>query len=68
MTPETARLLFATFAPDLQRALKVAATRNAWCPATWPLQIELIQDALLRGADEPDLAALYAAAPTQEPI
>jgi hypothetical protein len=59
MTPETARLLFAAFPAELRVAMKTAATRYAWCAATWPLQIEIINDALLAGHSADDLAIAY---------
>ena len=59
MTQETARLLFAAFPPGLKSAMKTAATRNAWCAETWPLQIALIQVALAAGYDPVTLATAY---------
>ncbi len=59
MTPETARVAFATFHPGLKAAMKGAAIRNGWCTATWPLQVELVADALLRGNDPEVLATAY---------
>jgi hypothetical protein len=59
MTPEAARLTFATFLPDLKAAMKGAAIRNAWSAETWPMQVELVADALLRGNDPEVLATAY---------
>ena len=59
MTAEDARLMFATFQPGLKAAMKGAAIRNGWCAETWPLQVELVADALLRGIDPEVLAVTY---------
>lgn len=59
MNSETARVAFASFRHDLKAAMKGAAIRNAWCAATWPLQVELVADALLRGNDPEVLATAY---------
>ncbi|MBK8184872.1 MAG: hypothetical protein IPK63_19100 [Candidatus Competibacteraceae bacterium] len=59
MTPESARMVFATFPPSLKAAMKGAAIRNAWCADTWTLQVGLVSDALLRGEDPEALADAY---------
>ncbi len=59
MTHETARMVFATFPPSLKAAMKGAAIRNAWGTETWPLQVELVADALLRSHDPEVLATAY---------
>ena len=59
MNSETARVTFASFRHDLKAAMKGAAIRNGWCTATWPLQVELVADALLRGDDPEVLATAY---------
>jgi hypothetical protein len=59
MTPETARVAFASFRHDLKAAMKGAAIRNGWCADTWPLQVELVADALMRGNDPEVLALAY---------
>lgn len=59
MTPESARVTFASFRHDLKAAMKGAAIRNAWSAETWPLQVELVADALLRGNDPEVLATVY---------
>lgn len=59
MNPETARVAFAGFHQALKVAMKGAAIRNGWCAATWPLQVELVADALLRGNDPEVLATAY---------
>lgn len=62
MTPEFARLIFTTFPPAMQTALRVAAQRGGWQAEDWLLHIEMIQDALLVGrAGYAEIAALYAA-------
>ena len=48
MTAEDARVAFAGFHQTLKAAMKGAAIRNGWCAETWPLQVELVADALLR--------------------
>ena len=62
MTPESARVTFASFRHDLKAAMKGAAIRNAWSAETWPLQVELVADALLRGNDPEVLATAYLSA------
>lgn len=59
MTHEAARLMFATFPTALKAAMKGAAIRNAWRADTWPLQVGLVSDALLRGNDPEVLATAY---------
>jgi hypothetical protein len=59
MTPESARVTFASFRHDLKVAMKGAAIRNAWCAETWPMQVELVADALLLGNDPEVLATAY---------
>lgn len=59
MTPETARVVFASFHQALKASMKGAAIRNAWGTETWPLQVELVADALLRGHDPEVLATAY---------
>ena len=59
MTAEDARVAFATFPPSLKAAMKGAAIRNDWCADTWPLQVGLVSDALLRGEDPEALASDY---------
>ncbi|MCP5195195.1 MAG: hypothetical protein H6974_00100 [Gammaproteobacteria bacterium] len=59
MNSETARVTFASFRHDLKAAMKGAAIRNGWCAATWPLQVALVADALLRGNDPEALATAY---------
>lgn len=39
--------------------MKGAAIRNGWGAETWPLQVELVADALLRGNDPEVLATAY---------
>jgi hypothetical protein len=62
MTPETARVAFASFRHDLKAAMKGAAIRNGWCADTWPLQVELVADALLRGENPASLETAYSTA------
>lgn len=59
MNSETARVTFASFRHDLKAAMKGAAIRNGWGAETWPLQVELVADALLRGNDPEVLATAY---------
>lgn len=59
MTAEDARVAFAGFHQTLKAAMKGAAIRNGWCAETWPLQVELVADALLRGEDPEALADAY---------
>lgn len=59
MTPESARVTFASFRHDLKAAMKGAAIRNAWCAETWTLQVGLVSDALLRGEDPEAMADAY---------
>ena len=69
MTTETSisdRLTYAAFSPALKAAMKLAATRNAWCRETWAMQTALIQDALLAGrVTEPELIAGYRLKPPE---
>lgn len=51
--------MFATFPPSLKAAMKGAAIRNDWCADTWPLQVGLVSDTLLRGEDPEALADAY---------
>ena len=59
MTAEDARVAFAGFHQTLKAAMKGAAIRNGWCAETWPPQVELVADALLRGIDPEVLAVTY---------
>lgn len=59
MTAEDARVAFAGFHQTLKAAMKGAAIRNGWCAETWPLQVELVADALLRGNDPEVMATAY---------
>lgn len=59
MTPDLARLTFATFPADLRAAMKSAALRNQWQADDWPLQIALLNDAMLAGHDPATLATAY---------
>lgn len=64
MDTDHARLLFASFPDRLRVAMKTAATRNTWCADTWPLQIELINDALASGRQtDTELTAAYSEVP-----
>ena len=64
--PISDRLTYAAFPPALKAAMKIAATRNAWCRATWAMQTALIQDALLAGrVTEPELIAGYRLKPPE---
>jgi hypothetical protein len=61
MTPESARSVFATFAPGLQRAMRGAATRNGWAPDDWPVQVDMVWEALRVGrCSESELTEGYA--------
>ena len=59
MTPESARVTFASFRHDLKAAMKGAAIRNAWSAETWPMQVSLVAEALLRGNDPEVMATAY---------
>ena len=59
MNSETARVAFAGFHQKLKAAMKGAAIRNAWSAESWPMQVELVADALLRGNDPEVLATAY---------
>ena len=59
MNPETARVAFAGFHQALKAAMKGAAIRNAWSAETWPMQVSLVAEALLRGNDPEVMATAY---------
>ncbi|MBK8123951.1 MAG: hypothetical protein IPK54_10450 [Dokdonella sp.] len=59
MNPETARVAFAGFPQALKAAMKGAAIRNAWSAETWPMQVSLVAEALLRGNDPEVMATAY---------
>jgi hypothetical protein len=44
MTPAEARVVFATFSPDLRAAMKAAALAEGWTPAQWVDETELVAD------------------------
>lgn len=59
MNPETARVAFAGFPQALKAAMKGAAIRNAWSAETWPMQVSLVAEELLRGNDPEVMATAY---------
>lgn len=63
MTPDLARLTFATFPTDLRAAMKAAAMRNQWQAEDWPRQIELLQSAMQAGHGPDALATAYSNPP-----
>ena len=59
-----ARLLFIRFPPGLQHGMRLAATRNAWTPEDWTLQVGLVQDAMRAGRyGAHELASAYTEPP-----
>ena len=69
MTPEFARILFATFPALLREAMKDAAARNGWQPADWLWHVEQVQTVMRRGGWTAEHAAeCYRGPPPKEDV
>lgn len=68
MTTETSisdRITYASFPAHLKAAMKIAARNYGWDRATWAMQTQMIQDAMLSGRDTDDNIAARYGAPKQ---
>jgi NADH:ubiquinone oxidoreductase subunit E len=61
---DIARAQFERFHDELQKALRIAAERNKWCPDTWMLQVTMVASAIeLKDATVEELVAAYRVPP-----
>jgi hypothetical protein len=59
-----ARAQFSRFPDELQKALRIAAERNKWCPDTWKLQVTMVARAIeCKDATAEEIAAAYRVPP-----
>lgn len=55
------RIKFATFLPELQAAMKIAARRYDWDGETWSMQTILLAETIERSGYDPKMIAALAA-------